>query len=390
MSRRAQLSLVDHFSEIVDPRMERNRLHSLTDIIVLTVCAVICGCETWEEIQEYGQFKQEWLKRVLPLANGIPSHDTIRRLFIRLNPEQLQNSFMNWVESVRSVTEGDVVAIDGKTLRRSGEAASGKSALHLVSAWSVANNMVLGQKKTEEASNEIEAIPALLELLKIKGCIVTIDAIGTQTHIAEKIHKEKKAEYVLAVKANQPTLHEEISYFFSEIDERDIKEGLVSAHKTVDKDHGRLEVRRYYASGEIDWLPELSRFHGVKSIAMVSATREIGERSSTQKRYFISSLEPDAKRLAAAIRGHWAIENTLHWTLDMSFREDDSRMREGYSPENFAMMRRMALSLMKRDPHSKRSLKGRRKICNWSDDYLERLLFNSDQTLALRPPGVPT
>lgn len=192
---------------------------------------------------------------------------------------------------------------------------------------------------------------------------------------------------MLAVKANQPTLHGEIGYFFSEIDERDIKEGLVEAHKTVDKDHGRLEVRHYYASGEIDWLPELSRFHGVRSIAMVSATRHTGEHSSTQKRYFISSLEPDAKLLAHAIRSHWSIENALHWTLDMSFREDDSRMREGYSAENFAMMRRMALGLMKRDPHSKRSLKGRRKICNWSNEYLERLLFNSDQTLALRAPS---
>jgi predicted transposase YbfD/YdcC len=379
-------SIVDHFVELEDPRIGRNRRHKLIDIVVLTVCAVISGCETWEDIQDYGDYKLEWLKRFLDLPHGIPSHDTIRRLFIRLDPQSLQRCFFSWVESVREQTEGDVVAIDGKTLRRSGEAASGKMPIHLVSAWAVANGMVLGQMRTSDHSNEITAIPALLDLLKVKGCIVTIDAEGCQTDIAKRIG-EKKADYVLAVKANQPHLLEQTKDFFDAVTDEDIGEQWLEKRHDVDTGHGRVEVRECYHSDEIAALPRVKEFPAAKSIAMVRSTRTIGEKETSQVRYFISSLEMDAERLAHAVRSHWSVENGLHWTLDMSFREDDSRMREGYSAENFAIMRRMALSVMKRDTHSKRSLKGRRKICSYNDRYLEQLLFNSDQTIAEVKPG---
>ena len=379
-------SIVDHFRELVDPRVGRNKRHILIDIIVLTVCAVISGAETWEDIEDYGKYKIKWLKRFIELAHGIPSHDTIRRLFIRLNPDSLQQCFFSWVEAVREQAEGDVVAIDGKTLRRSGDAASSKMPIHMVSAWAAENALILGQQKTDEHSNEITAIPALLDLLKVKGCIVTIDAEGCQTAIAEKINKDKKAEYVLAVKGNQPNLLEEVSEFFADTTEDDVKEEWLQKHKTVDKGHGRIEVREYYQSDEIAALPRVKEFYGAQSIGMVRSKRIIGQKETTQVRHYISSLPMNVEQFAHAVRSHWSIENNVHWTLDMSFREDDSRMRSGYSAENFAMMRRMALSLMKRDTTSKKSLKRRRKICGYDDGYLEKLLFNSDQTLARCPP----
>jgi len=386
MSERPSASIVDHFTEICDPRIERNRKHNLIDIIVMTVCAVISGAETWEDIEDYGKYKEEWLTRFLQLPNGIPSHDTIRRLFIRLDPQQLQSCFIRWVEAVRASAEGDVVAIDGKTLRRSGDEASGKLPIHMVSAWAAANGLVMGQVKTDEHSNEITAIPALLDLLKVKGCIVTIDAAGCQQDIAKKV-KEKEADYVFALKGNQPNLHEDVQYFFKELEQKDLEEEWIDSYKTVDKGHGRIEIREYYQSDEIAWLPELRRFTGAQSIGMVKATRIINGTQTVHTRHYISSLPMDAKKFAHAVRSHWSVENNLHWTLDMTFREDDSRMREGYSAENFAMMRRIALSIVKRDTTSKRSLRRRRKICNYDSTYLERLLFNSDDVLASRPPS---
>ena len=379
-------SIMDHFSELVDPRLGRNRRHKLIDIVVLTVCAVISGCETWEDIEDYGEFKVDWLKRFLELPNGIPSHDTIRRLFIRLDPHELQRCFFSWVEAVLEQTEGDVVAIDGKTLRRSGDNASSKLPIHMVGAWAAENGMVLGQQQTSEHSNEITAIPALLDLLKVKGCIVTIDAEGCQTDIAKKI-REKKSDYVLAVKANQPNVQEQVRDFFDDLTDDDLDDEWLEKYRTLDKGHGRIEIREYYHSDEIAALPRVKEFHGAKSIGMVRSTRIIGEKRSTQVRYYVSSLDMNAQRFAHAVRSHWSVENSLHWTLDMSFREDDSRMRTGYSAENFVMMRRMALSIMKRDTHSKRSLKGRRRICSYHDKYLEQLLVNSDETISQVRPG---
>jgi len=384
MQKRKSPSIIDHFQELEDPRIDRHKRHSLVDIIVLTVCAVISGAETWEDIEDYGRYKEEWLVRFLALPNGIPSHDTIRRLFIRLNPDALQQCFLSWINAVREVTDGDVVAIDGKTLRRSADAATGKSALHMVSAWGAANGMVLGQVKTAEDSNEITAIPALLDLLKIKGAVVTIDAAGCQTDIAKKV-RQKKADYVFAVKGNQGTLLEDAQFAFSEVEQKDIDDGWVDYTKSVDKGHGRIEIREYYHTDEIAWSVRSKDFPGAQSLGMVRSTRIIGEKRSTETRYYISSLAMNAKQFGHAVRTHWSVENNLHWTLDMTFREDDSRMRSGYSAENFAMMRRIALTLVKRDTQSKRSLKRRRKICGYDNTYLERLLFNSDTEIARRP-----
>jgi len=384
MQERKSPSIIDHFTELEDPRIERHKRHSLIDIIVLTVCAVISGAETWEDIEDYGRYKEEWLVRFLALPNGIPSHDTIRRLFIRLDPSALQQCFLNWINAIREVTAGDVVAIDGKTLRRSADAATGKSALHMISAWGAANGMVLGQVKTDDHSNEITAIPSLLDLLKIKGAIVTIDAAGCQIDIAQKIRK-KKADYVLAVKGNQPTLLDDAQFAFEEVEQQDVDDGWVDYNKTVDKGHGRIEIREYYHTDEIAWSTRIKDFPGAQSFGMVKSTRIIGDKQTTETRYYISSLPMNAEQFGHAVRTHWSVENNLHWTLDMTFREDDSRMRTGYSAENFAMMRRIALSLVKRDTQSKRSLKRRRKICGYDNTYLERLLFNSDSEIARRP-----
>jgi predicted transposase YbfD/YdcC len=384
MQERTSPSIIDHFTELEDPRIDRHKRHSLIDIIVLTVCAVISGAETWEDIEDYGRYKEEWLIRFLALPNGIPSHDTIRRLFIRLDPSGLQQCFLSWINAVREVTDGDVVAIDGKTLRRSADAVTGKSALHMISAWGAANGMVLGQVRTADHSNEITAIPTLLDLLKIKGAIVTIDAAGCQTDIAEKIRK-KKADYVFAVKGNQSTLLEDARFAFAEVEQQDLDDGWVDYEKTVDKGHGRIEIREYYHTDEIAWSKRIKDFPGARSFGMVRSTRITGDKRTTETRYYISSLLMNTKQFGHAVRTHWSVENNLHWTLDMTFREDDSRMRTGYSAENFAMMRRIALSLVKRDTQSKRSLKRRRKICGYDNTYLERLLFNSDTEIARRP-----
>ena len=378
-------NIIDHFKGIEDPRIERNKKHLVWDIISLTICAVVCGCETWEEIELYGKEKEDWLQTILELPNGIPSHDTIRRLFIRLNPEQLQECFLSWVESVRRSSEGEIVAIDGKTARRTHDRLNEKGPLHMVSAWSHENRLILGQVKTDEGSNEITAIPKLLKLLELHGSIVTIDAIGTQQEIAETI-VGKHADYVLAVKANRPILHEELKWFFDDIDlESDRAEGLVDYHRDVEKDHGRIEIRECICSDEIDWLkPYLEGWPEVTSIAMVKATRIIGDQESQENRYYLSSLAPHAQLLSKAVRAHWGVENSVHWVLDMVFREDESRMRMGNSPENFAILRRMALNLVRRDVSSKRSLKGRRKICGWNNEYLENLLFAPDEAFQSR------
>lgn len=380
-------NIIEHFRHIEDPRIDRNKRHLIWDIIVLIICAVVCGCETWEDIEMYGKEKHNWLQRFLQLPNGIPSHDTIRRLFIRLNPQQLQECFLSWVRAVRKTSAGEVVAIDGKTARRSHERAAGKGPLHMVSAWAAENRLVLGQVKSEEKSNEITAIPKLLEVLELKGCIVTVDAIGTQKNIANAI-VEKKADYVLAVKANRPTLHEEIKWFFDDIDpEADVAEGLVDYHKTVDKDHGWIEIREYLSSNEIDWMkPYVAEWKNVKSIGMVKATRIIGAQQSSECRYYLSSLPANAQVFGTAVRAHWGIENSVHWVLDMVFREDESRMRKGHSPENFAILRRIALNLVRRDVSSKFSLKARRKAAGWNDEYLERLLFAPDE--AFQPDAI--
>jgi predicted transposase YbfD/YdcC len=370
--------IVDHFSDIEDPRIERNKLHKLIDILTITICAVVCNADTWEDIEEFGKAKEGWFRKYLELANGIPSHDTIRRVFIRLKPEQLQSSFLSWVRALRHTEGGaELIAIDGKTARRSFDSVGNKPAIHMVSAWANKNRLVLAQVKVEDKSNEIEAIPQLLDLMEIEGCIVTIDAMGTQKKIAQRI-REGKADYVLALKANQGTLLEDVKLYLDDALARNFRDVPYDSHTTVEKDHGRFEKREYWVSSELSWLPEVKAWKDMQSIGMVRATRQIKGESRTETRYYISSLPADAKGFAEAVRAHWGVENSLHWVLDIAFREDESRIRKDNSPENFAVLRHIALNLIRQEKSSKRSVKGRRLKAGWDNSYLERVLFGAE------------
>jgi predicted transposase YbfD/YdcC len=375
------VSIFEHFAELTDPRIDRRKDHKLLDIVGLSICGVICGADGWTEIEEFGKSKESWLRTFLELSNGIPSHDTIGRVFARLLPGEFQKSFRSWIQSISEITEGQIISIDGKTLRRSYDRSSDKAAIHMVSAWANENHLVLGQVKTSEKSNEITAIPRLLEVLAINGCIVTIDAMGCQTEIAMQI-VDRGADYVLALKGNHGTIHEKVVTFFDQFDEVEpapqpvVQDEHISTSETVDGDHGRIEIRRYCQVSDLQWLEERSRWKGLQSIGMVEAERHIGETVSVERRYYLSSLGLDVKQFAEAVRGHWSIENKVHWSLDVSFREDDCRIRTGHAPENFAVLRHIALNLLKNDTRCKRGIKTKRLKAGWDNDYLTNLLFS--------------
>ncbi|MDT5123535.1 MAG: hypothetical protein QOC96_3017 [Acidobacteriota bacterium] len=306
-------TLVEHFSSITDPRIDRTKRHKLIDILVIAICATICGAGGWEEFELCGQAKQEWCKQFLELPNGIPSDDTFRRVFCRIDPRQFQHCFLEWVRSVYELTEGQVVAMDSKQSRRSYDRATGKSAINVVSAWASENAMVLGQVKAAAKSHEITAIPELLKMLEIAGCIVTIDAMGCQTEIAARI-VDQEADYVLALKGNQETLYEDVVRYFDWALADKFKQTVYTSYETTDGEHGRLEVRRYYATSDIEWLSQKAGWKGLQSIAMVESERTVsGQETSRERRYYSSSLAADARQLGKAIRGHWSIENSLHW-----------------------------------------------------------------------------
>lgn len=363
-----QKTLLEIFSGISDPRVARTREHRLIDILVIAVCTAMSGGEGFTDCEEFGKAKYGWLKTFLELPSGIPSHDTFNRVFARLDPEAFRACFLEWVSCVREVVGGEVVALDGKRLRRSGSA--WQRALHVVSAWATANRLVLGQVRTEEKSNEITAIPKLLEMLMLQGCIVTIDAMGCQKEIADRI-RDKEADYVLSVKGNQGTLLGDLEVFFADAQSRGFA-GL-PAHREVTGDHGRIETRRCWATDDIDWLRRDHDWIDLKSIALVERTRTIGEKTTVELAYFITSLGPDAEVIANAVRAHWGIENQLHWVLDVSFREDQSRIRTGHAAENMAMVRHLALNLLKRDT-SKGSLRAKQKRAGWDTAFLQRVL----------------
>ena len=374
MEHQVPKTLVEHFSAIDDPRIDRTKLHKLIDILVISICATICGAETWEDFQLFGLAKQDWLETFLELPNGVPSHDTFRRVFARLDPRQFQQAFLDWVRSVTKLTQGEVVAIDGKQLRRSQGRAAGKSAIAMVSAWAEENRLVLGQVRVDEKSNEITAIPELLRILEISGCIVTIDAMGCQTEIAEAIII-KQADYVLAVKGNQPSLLEDLREYFDWARKDKFRQTQYTTSQTVDGDHGRVEVRRCYATDDCEWLRRKGEWKGLRSIAMVESERGVGGQGpSRERRYYISSLAADAKELNRVIRRHWSIENSLHWVLDIAFREDESRIRKGHGPENMTTLRHIALNLLKQDRSIKVGIKSKRKNAGWSEPYLLKIL----------------
>ena len=374
MSQNPGTTIAEHFAGLDDPRVDRTKLHPLVNILIIALCGVICGADSWVDIELFGKSKQRWFAKFLDLENGIPSHDTFGRVFARLDGEQFQRCFVNWVQAVCEVLEGQVVAVDGKTVRRSHNRTIGKDAIHMVSAWAVETQLVLAQTKVDAKSNEITAIPALLELLEISGCIVTIDAMGCQKEIAKQIVGQD-ADYVLALKANQGRLYRDAQTLFE--DARAIDFADCDYHKTIDKGHGRIEIRECWATAHPEYLEALykpEQWAGLQTAVMVRAERRLGEKTETETRYYISSLPGNAEQLSASVRDHWHIENRLHWTLDVTFREDDSRIRTGNAAQNMTVLRHMALNLLKREQSTKISLRGKRLKAGWDEDYLAQIL----------------
>ena len=372
-------SILEYFAAVADPRIERSQLHPLASVLVLSLCAVVCGADSFVAIQHFGRAREAWLKTFLDLPNGIPSHDTIGRIFAMLDPKALEEAFRRWTAAIATLTKGEVVAIDGKTLRRSFQSADRTAFVHMVSAWAVGNRMVLGQIKTEDKSNEITAIPRLLELLRIEGCLVTIDAMGCQKEIASKI-VDRGADYMLGVKDNQPTLSVTISGIFEEALRDPDFPTSTNHHTTTEKAHGRTEVRRCWTM-DID--PEcgapFDEWTNVKSIVLVERERTISGKTSIERCHYITSRPRiSAKAALAATRAHWGIENQLHWVLDVAFREDDCRVRAGHAAENFAVIRHIAVNLLKAVPGGldgkKLGVKNKRLLAGWHDGYLLRVL----------------
>lgn len=362
-------TLLDHMSVLPDPRKKNHSTfrHELRDVIVVAILATICGADTWMEISEFGRAREPWLKTFLSLPNGIPSHDTFGRVFAILDPDAFERCFTEWVRSLHPEAGRGVIALDGKSVRRSH--APGAKPLHLVSAFAVESGIILGQRKVDGKSNEITAIPELLQTLLLRGAIVTIDAMGTQGWIVRKI-VEHKGDYVLAVKGNQRRLMRDITRTFEAVPDRS------SFARTSEEAHGRVEVRECVASSDLGLVRDRSRWQGMRSIVRMTAKRTIGEKTSTETRYFISSLTADAKEIMRVVRAHWKIENTLHWSLDMAFREDESRARVGHAGENLALVRKIAFNLLRRD-RSKIGLKGKRMKAGWDEGFLWSIIQNS-------------
>lgn len=382
MQKHPKLSLIEHFQTLSDPRVDRTKDHDLIDVLIIAVCTLLCGGETFNDMEDFGQAKEEWFKTFLGLRNGIPSHDTFNRVFAALDPEQFLDCFLRWTQSLREAVAQEIVALDGKALRRALN--KDQSVKYVVSAWAENNNLVLGQVKVADKSNEITALPRLLRVLELSGCIVTIDAMGCQKKIAKEI-VESDADFVLALKGNQETVHEEVKVFLNETvaetqkpRPRGAKLSSAAANlatlETVEKDHGRLETRRYFQSTELAWFADLEQWEGLKSIGMVESIREIDGKATLERRYYLSSLSLNVELFARAVRGHWGVENKLHWVMDVCFREDHSRARAGYAAENLATLRRLALNLLKREKTKKRGIRGKQLNAGWDHAYLLRLL----------------
>ena len=365
--------IIEHFSSLTDPRILLKTRHKLIDIIVITLCAVLAGADEWTEIAEFGRIKEKWFRTFLELPFGIPSHDTFGRVFSMIRPEEFEKCFLDWVRAAFQTIAPQVIAIDGKTLRHSYDRSSNKAAIHMVSAWATENRLVLGQVKTEEKSNEITAIPELLRVLALKGCIVTIDAMGCQREIVKQI-VEQGADYVISLKGNQGTLHKEVELLLQSAKENGFKDLSHDTCETTDGEHGRIEIRRFTTTGEVDWFEDKSKWEKLTSFGMVESERQIGDKTTRDTRYYISSLPSDAKTFAQASRGHWGIENGLHWSLDVAFREDESRIRIGHAATNLGIIRHFALNLIKQDKTRKIGVKGSRKKAGWDDNYMLHLL----------------
>lgn len=374
-----RLSLIEHFQQVSDPRVKGRCDHELVDVLVIALCCLLCGGETFNDMEDFGRAKRKWFKTFLRLRGGIPKHDTFNRVLAALKPEAFLDCFMRWTQSVRATVAQEIVALDGKALRRALNA--GESPRVIVSAWAASNSLVLGQIQVPDKTNEITAVPQLLRALELSGCIVTLDAMGCQKEIAREII-EADAGYVLALKGNQGQCHQEIKNFLDDAVARHHeraparKNKMPLAHKeTVEKDHGRMETRRYWQSGDLDWFADRKEWEGLRSVGVVESVRQVGEQAPTvERRYYLSSLEVDVEKFARAVRGHWSVENSLHWVLDVQCGEDRSRARAGHAAANLATLRRLALNLLKREQTRKRGIKGKQLNASWDHNYLLRLL----------------
>jgi len=369
------VSFLNHFEALTDPRIERSKEHLLIDIVAIAILAVISGADGWGAIELYGKAKYEWLKGFLELPNGIPSHDTFSRVFARIEPKQFQECFLSWVNSITKKLELEVIAIDGKTMKQSYDRNQSQKPLHIVSAWSASHQLVLGQKKVNKKSNEVTAIPALLELLEIEKSIITIDALGCQKEIAALIIK-KKGDYLLALKGNQKLIHKDVKNWFELARKEEFAGREHSYYQQIEGGHHRVEKRQIWtvAVSELPPLHNQSLWTGLKTVVMVVSERRLWNKTTTEVRFYLSSLASNAEKIAQAIRSHWGIENSLHWTLDVTFSEDKSRIRKDHSPENFALLRRLAVNLLKQEKEFKGSLKMKRYLAGMDNNYLVQIL----------------
>lgn len=379
MSGQPTATIEEHFKNVEDPRVPYLVIHPLINIMTIALCAIIAGADNWSEVATFGERKKEWLGRYLDLEKGTPSHDTFSSVFNMLDPEQLQSGFISWVRAIYQRLIGEVIAVDGKNLRHSFDTASDQPMIAMVSAWATEAEMVLGQSKVPEGTNEISAIPDLLGLLDLHGCIITIDALGCQVEIAQQI-VDQGADYLLAVKTNQGNLYEDIEFFFRLAEDNDFAKVDYTHARTVNKGHGRIEVRECWAiSGEesLQFLRGSEAWPHLQTIIRIDSERYVGDEVSRKSRYFISSLADDAEHLLQVKRSHWAIENELHWVLDIAFREDDSRVRMGHGAENLATFRHMAVNLLKQEKSAKGGIHNKRMQAAWDDDYLVKVLSGS-------------
>jgi len=382
MQTHPKLSLIEHFKELPDPRVQGRCDHDLMDVLVIAVCTLLCGGSGFDDMADFGRAKHPWFKTFLTLRHGIPSHDTFNRVFAALKPEAFLDCFLRWTQSLRQVVAQEIVALDGKALRRA--LRRGQSPRYIISAWAQGSGLVLGQFKVADKSNEITALPHLLRVLELAGCIVTVDAMGCQKTIAKEII-EADADYVLALKGNQETVHAEVKSYLDDAIVRaaappsckvkELRAPELAYTETVEKDHGRLEIRRCWQSGRLGWFADQAKWEGLRSVGVVESVRQVGTEAPTvERRYYLSSLAVDVKKFARAVRGHWGVENSLHWCLDVQMGEDQSRARTGHAAENLATLRRLALNLLKRDKTKKRGLRGKQLNAGWDHDYLLRLL----------------
>ena len=363
------VSLLTILEEVPDPRVTATVDHALPDILTIALCTILCGGESFYDMEEFGQVRLDWLKTFLSLRHGAPTHDTYNRVFQALDPAKFGDCLSRWTQSVRSVLGGEVVALDGKTLRRALK--KGEDARVIVNAWATESGLLLGQRKVRDKSNEITVVPELLRALQLAGCIVTADALHCQRNIAREI-VEADADYVLALKGNQGTAFAEVKAFLDDAIAR--KETHLVTLETLGKEHGRIEERRYWQSGQLEWFADRKEWEGLQSVGVVEARRTAGGKETVHRRYYLSSLKADAEKFAKAVRGHWGVENGLHWVLDVVFGEDQSRARTGHAAENLAATRRMAVSLLRRDNTCRRSIKGKLLRAALDPDYLKLIL----------------